>query len=145
MLYISNSTVTNPTFQESIQPRDFRSTDMGAFVHDLNNKLKPWLELDKVNNQVMFYNNAVRQILNDHCPLRTTESSIQPRAPWYTSSIHEARRVKCRLECRWRKTKRVVDRDAYKSYLSVLSDLITSAKASYFKDKLSASSINDIH
>ncbi len=67
-----------------------------------------------------------------------------PQKPWYNENIHLARRVKRRLERKWRKSKLDVDREAYVEQLSELKQLIDSAKVSFSSDKLATGNVTHV-
>ncbi|XP_072019111.1 uncharacterized protein [Amphiura filiformis] len=123
--------------------RDFRTVDIDQLMMDLTTELASLMSIMNVDEQVQFYDATVCDVLDRYCPIQSRNRTIRPRVPWYNDDIHLARRVKRRLERRWRKSKLDTDREAYVVQLGVLSELIHSAKASYFTDKLSSGNVKD--
>ncbi|XP_072046797.1 uncharacterized protein [Amphiura filiformis] len=123
--------------------RDFRTVDIDQLMMDLTTELAPLMSIMNVDEQVQFYDATVCDVLDRYCPIQSRKRTIRPRVPWYNDNIHLARRVKRRLERRWRKSKLDTDREAYVVQLGVLSELIHSAKASYFTDTLSSGNVKD--
>ena len=56
--------------------------------------------------------------------------------PWYSDAIHEARRLRRRLENKWRKSRLDTDKNKYLEQKQVVQDLICEAKGVYYHDKL---------
>ena len=56
--------------------------------------------------------------------------------PWYSDAIHETRRLRRRLENKWRKSRLDTDKNKYLEQKQVIQDLICEAKRVYNHDKL---------
>ncbi len=56
-----------------------------------------------MNDAVRNYEKAASETLDKHAPATQKTCRRRVRKPWYTSSIHETRRVRRRHEKKWRK------------------------------------------
>ena len=66
---------------------------------------------DDVESAILQYDSALRTIINKHAPVKTI--TIRSEAEWYTEEIHKARRIRRKLERKWRKTGLEVDFQIY--------------------------------
>jgi hypothetical protein len=82
------------------------------------------------------YNTTLNSLLDKHAPLKQRTVTIRPSNPWYTDEISEAKKLRKRLERRWRKTKLVIDRDLFKDQRLTVSRLISDAKSAYYRDQI---------
>ena len=56
------------------------------------------------------YNSELSSVLDKHAPLQSRMVTIRPAAPWFSEEIKLERRVRRRLERRWRRTRLPEDR-----------------------------------
>ena len=56
------------------------------------------------------YNSELSSVLDKHAPLKSRIVTIRPAAPWFSEEIELERRVRRRLERRWRRTRLPEDR-----------------------------------
>ena len=66
------------------------------------------------------------------------------RLPWYTEEIMEARRLRRKLERKWRKSHLDQDRSCYLDQVNLVNDMITRAKTSFFRVKISEANSKDL-
>ena len=59
---------------------------------------------DDVESAILQYDSALCTIINKHAPVKSKTITIRSEAEWYTEEIHEARRIRRKLERKWRKT-----------------------------------------
>ena len=82
------------------------------------------------------YDSVLEQVLNKHAPEKKTMLTIKPRAPWYNQDIAEAKKLRRKLERKWRRTKLTVDREIFKEQKNQVNMLIRRACTQYFKEKV---------
>ena len=117
--------------------RDYRHLDSHAFATDLTEHLLESMPVDaSADDLVAHYETSITQIIDRHCPLTTRLYVTRPRMPWYSDAIHEARRLRRRLENNWRKSRLDTDKNKYLEQKQVVQDLICEAKRVYYHDKL---------
>ena len=75
----------------------------------------------------------------------TRERTVKPKLPWYNNSIHTERRVRRRLERKWKKSNSAFDEQAYRSQKEHVNKLITDSKIMYFSDKCTNCNIKDMY
>jgi hypothetical protein len=110
--------------------------DTESFRSDLSKALDGFPYESCVDNQVAFYDETVKNVLDRHCPLNTRTHAFKRNPPWYTKDIHLARRTRRRLERSWRKSGSIEDRKNYVDQIHNLSKLIRHEKSKYFIAKL---------
>ena len=54
------------------------------------------------------YNSELSSVLDKHAPLKSRMVTIRPAAPWFSEEIKLERRVRRRLERRWRRTRKTL-------------------------------------
>ena len=67
------------------------------------------------------------------------DRTFKPRhyTPWYNSTVHNAKRLRKKLERRWRKTRSEPDREAYHYQCQVVRDELVEAKTEHYHNQLS--------
>jgi len=116
--------------------RKFRSVDQHDFQVDLAAEFVTSIQCDNVNDLVDLYDMAVKAIVNKHAPVSSSVRSSRSVYPWYNGDIHHARRLRRRLERRWRKSRLDVDRQQYIDQRTITNEMIDSAKQSYYRNEL---------
>ena len=66
------------------------------------------------------------------CPVKTKERFLKPKVPWYNDNIHVERRVRRRLERKWRKTRAEEDHEKFLTQKNSVTQMIKDAKIDYF-------------
>ena len=85
------------------------------------------------------YINAVTHTLDRHASSTERTCSNRARQPWYNSEIHSERRVRRKLEKKWRKTGLEVDHQCYVEQNKTVNSMIEESKKSYMQSKLQTS------
>ena len=88
--------------------RDCRHWDAHVFATDLTEHLLETMQVNaSVNDLVAYYEASITEIIDRHCdcPLTTRVYVMRLRMPWYNDAIHEAWRLRRRLENNWRKSR----------------------------------------
>ena len=83
------------------------------------------------------YSERLTSILDIHAPI--IHRIVIPRpinAPWYTSSLHTAKRKRTTLERRWRRSRKQTDRVAYRNQCAVVAKQLSDIKQKYYSDKI---------
>ena len=130
--------------KEGLQPlkteqasRNFKCLNVEDFLHDLQRDLIDEMPTESgCDEMVEHYELTLKNTIDKYCPLSVKMRTIRPRKPWYNNTVHEARRVRRRLENKWKKRKAVSDKDSYLEQKVLVDGMITKAKSEYFQDKL---------
>ena len=77
------------------------------------------------------YDNVLRSLLDRHAPIKQRGVTVRPSAPWYSTEIAQNKRIRRKLERKWRSTLLPSDREIYVHQCSVVNNLTDSAKSSY--------------
>ena len=89
-----------------------------------------------VDQVVDRYNTVLRELLNQHAPLKTLIVAHRPTVPWVNDGILEAKRVRRRWERLDRNSGLTVYRQQHKDSCERVKDMIRKAKAEYFVNKI---------
>ena len=128
--------------RKTIHYRKYRSIDLACFSQDLATSSIVQSPAKSLDDLVHQYNTVISDVVNKHAPKLSRKLAIKPYMPWYNTTIQMAKRTRRQLERRWRKTKLVADRDAFKKQRETVNNLIDQAKAEYYRQKIAESSGN---
>ena len=103
---------------------------MEFFSNDLQTVLAT-APLNNLSEIIEYYNNALRQVLDKHAPQKSKVVTIRPAAPWYSKDIAACKKLRRKLQRRWRKTKCPYDYNAYAVQSKRMRLLLSSSKADY--------------
>ena len=67
-------------------------------------------------------------ILDEHAPLILRRVTERPSTPWYDEQIRDAKRLRRRLENKWRDTKLMTSHKAYRKQCSVVTKELYNGK-----------------
>ena len=128
-----NLTGYKPKISKSvITYRNFKRIAQTDFAKDIEESLLSRQPAGSLNELVEQYNSTLTGILNKHAHQKTKSMSLRPSVPWIQENVFNAKRKRRRLERCWRKTKSLVDRDAFTRQRRVVNDMITAAKSEYY-------------
>jgi hypothetical protein len=97
---------------------------------------------DDVSRIVEQYNNDMRSILDKHAPMKRKVIIVREKSPWYNCEIKVAKQLCRKHERVARKSKLQVHRQVYASQVRLVSDMILSAKRSYYSTLVSEHASN---
>ena len=114
--------------------RKLRRIDLASFSSDLQACLAitPAKDLSAFINH---YNTTLQDILKKHAPDKTKVVTLRASAPWYSDKIDAGKKLRRKLECRWRKTKSLDDYNAHLLQCRRVQLLISSNKSDCYTSK----------
>lgn len=119
-----------------IRSRNYRLINQENFSNELDAVVQNMSRFDEVNEQVEFFNKAICDVLDRHCPVSVRMRRDRPCGPWYDDNIHLLKRIKRKSERKWRKTNQSADRDIFLCQKEELNAAIVKSKSSYFTNVL---------
>ncbi|XP_072041253.1 uncharacterized protein [Amphiura filiformis] len=126
-----------PPPQKSVKSvRNYKQMDKDSFKQALSQKLDTHNPNGDVNGRLEFLTSSLTEVLDDHAPSKTCVRSIRDRSPWYNTEIHTERRVRRKLERKWRKHKTMDNHDEYLEQHTKVNKLIQNAKEVHYKNTL---------
>ena len=87
--------------------------DMDSFNDDLKKFTLLSRDHSELPSLLDEYKNTLRNILDEHAPMKRRIITFRPSAPWYTDEIREERKKRRRLERCWRSSLLSIDRQMY--------------------------------
>ena len=97
-----------PPLKVTTTSREYGKMDHERLTSLLKDRLAE-LSLDEDPNALVeSYETITSSVLDEVCPLVTKTRTVKPKLPWYNQTIHEERRIRRRLERRWKKTRTVL-------------------------------------
>ncbi|XP_071506848.1 uncharacterized protein [Diadema antillarum] len=123
--------------RKEIVYRKLKTINHEALAEDLESSdliRKPETDIDKLADQ---YDRTLSTILDKHAPIKRCVVATRPPNPWYSEEITEAKKLRRRLERKWRKTRLEVDRQCFRDQGLIVLDMIKKAKASFYEKQIS--------
>ena len=80
--------------------------------------------------------------MDKHAPLKSRMVTIRPAAPWFSEEIKLERRVRCRLERRWRRTRLPEDRLRLIEQNRIVNELLLSVRSQYYTKLIDDNCLN---
>lgn len=111
--------MTKPEWKRKhMNVRHYKKMDLEAFREELSESQSSSPTNPDVTADVLVaeLNTTITEILNAHVPLRERSIVQKPLVPWWTEELNDAKRVRRRLERKWRKTMLELDCTLY-SYI----------------------------
>ena len=122
----------------TVTSRKLRSINVEEFEQDVRSSLLFTEPCDDLEGIVYQYNDVLRTLLDKHAP-ETTRTVIQrPHTPWYSKTIHDAKRVKRRSERAWKKSGLEVHRQIFQKDCKNHRKLLNKAKTDFYRDEIAS-------
>lgn len=122
--------------KKSLQCRKLKSIDIKHLKQDVVLSELCERQSETLEDLVSQYHATLSDLLNKHAPVLTVNVPNRKRQPWYNSSIADAKRVRRRMERKWRKSRLESDRLAFIKERNEVSSLISSTKQEYFLSRV---------
>ena len=125
--------ITKPSFErKEIEFRKLKTIDTKIISDELFNSSLLLHPPEDLHQLVSLYNSVLAAILNKHAPVRRCVITIRPAAPWYTEEIKSEKRIRRRLERRWRVTRSASDREKFTRQCHAVNKLLLSSRSNYY-------------
>lgn len=82
------------------------------------------------------YTDSLSALLDKHAPVVKRYILPRPRTPWYTELLRDAKRLRRKLERKYRKTKKASDKQKYRDQCSIVGRELYNAKLQYYSRKV---------
>ena len=121
---------------KNIALRKINEVDIQMFIHDicvsdLFNTISQETP-DNVDDLTTSYNNVLRDILDQHEPIKTKNITVRPRVPWYIDEVKNAKTSRRKAENEWRKSKLLQDLNCFKRNKNNVTFLMNKARREYY-------------
>jgi len=136
--------LSKPTFPtKCVSSRKIKSIDTDQLKSDIIDSLGSHTDAaSNVNDLVSICCSELSRILDTHAPLKKRRVVTRPAAPWYNDDIKDAKRLRRRLERKWRRSRDPADRTNYVEQCHVVTELLQSSRSNYYKDLINSHSDN---
>ena len=134
--------VTKICEKKKITFRKFDKIDCNKLCTHLENSELYTTDSNDVNFLADLYDCTISKIIDDLAPLQTKVVVDRVTAPWFTNEIANSRRLRRKMERKWRRTHCAVDFEAYKQAKNQVVRLVFLAKSSFFTNEIENSSGN---
>ena len=128
----------------SVSTRHWKNVNIQDLCFDIESQLENVnLEDGELDSCVNLFESTVRNILDDHAPLKTRTVKLQSESPWFNDDIRAARKTRRQLERKWRDNgKREVHRQEYRKQHDIVKNMINRAKIAHYSSLVEESSGN---
>ena len=133
----------NPSWERKrIGARKLKAVDIEQFKQDIG--LSPLLfdSSSDLQELLHLYNSELSSILDKHAPLKLRMVTIRPAAPWLSEEIKLERRIRRRLERKWRRSGLPEDRIRFIEQNRIVNQLLFSARSQYYTKLIDENCLN---
>ena len=124
--------------------RNFQRMDHNAFKLDLASKICEIQSSESSVELLTSFDSAIISVLDKHAPIKTKSHKLRPKQPWYTHGVSVERRLRRRLERKWRKSGTDSDRKAYQNQRDRVNLLIDTNKTEFYTSSLANADKKDV-
>ena len=118
-----NLLLQKPLFRkETRNYRKHRSIDYDDLCDDTKNSTLIKGPSSHLDILVYQYDNELRSLLDRHAPVKQRVVTVGPSAPWYSTKIAQNKRIRRKLEIKWRSTLLPSDRELYVQQCCVVNN-----------------------
>ena len=101
------------------------------------------LEDGELDSCVNLFESTVRNILDDHAPLKTRTVKLQSNFPWFNDDVRAATKTRRQIERKWRDNGKLqVHRQEYRNQRDIVKNMINQAKIAHYSSLVKESSGN---
>jgi hypothetical protein len=125
-----------PLPRKTVTFRKYKSIDMDLLRKDLKQSLLLQEPATHLNELLTQYDTVLRELLEKHAPLKTRVMTERPLTCWYTPEIDGAKKLRRKLERRWRCSGLTVHREAYQAQRDVVNKLLKNGKTAFYKKQV---------
>ncbi|XP_072051779.1 uncharacterized protein [Amphiura filiformis] len=125
-----------PPISETITYRNYRSIDMDAYKEDIAASELETAPLDNTYDLVDKYNNVLSELLDKHAPIKTKKVVLRLRQPWFSDSLHRAKRNRRKAERKWIACRSPEDFLKFKKARNSYNAELYHSKCSFLNDKI---------
>ena len=119
-----------------IEYRRLKAIDIDAFCHDIAVSSLVTNPANDLEELVCQYNNVLIDILNKHAPTIKRKVILRPNAPWHNDNIRESRKIRRKLERRYRKSGLEIDKQVFRKQCDIVNNMCHMAKVDYNRDRI---------
>ena len=120
--------------KKSVSYRKIKQIDLSGFVEDIKNSGFQLNGTESIHLADEKYNEITADALNKHAPLKTLSIVLRPKKPWFSEEIRCEKRLRRKLEKKWRKSRLTIDLEIYKTQCNKVTHMCERAKSAYFMD-----------
>ncbi len=131
-----------PLPTQKIQYRKIKAIDLDNFRKDIQNANLGSSPAMSISEAVREYNNVLKELFDEHAPLKEKVVTVRPSAKWYSDEIKQAKRKRRKLERQWRKSKLEIHRQLYRDQCNEVTKLLKSSRQSYYADLIRENASN---
>jgi hypothetical protein len=121
--------------RKTVAYRNYKNIDMMAFksdIRDLLSQANPHC-LDDLISKFL----ATSDILDRHAPITLRRESARKPTPWSKADIVDQKTLKRRLEKRWKRSKNLVDLEAFKKQRNKYNTMLNNIRQKFISDLVS--------
>ena len=139
-----NMGLKKSNFKKEVKFRKIKSINIPEFRQILSEKLQsmPNVEESDINVLVSHYFNSGRSVLDTLVPVVKTLLPVRERRPWFNDNLRENKKIKRKLEGKWRASRSHSDFKAFQRAKVNFNSLTSKTKEMFYTDFISKN-IND--
>ncbi|KXJ08057.1 hypothetical protein AC249_AIPGENE17209 [Exaiptasia diaphana] len=119
-----------------VNHRKLQDIDIAAFNKDILGLPIASSTSSDIDNLVSQYNLKLSSLLDSYAPASTRLITLRPHAPWFNSTLRDEKKLKRKLERKWRSTGLEVHRQMFTNQCCKYQDLLKAAKECYYRTRI---------
>ncbi len=125
-----------PPILKRVSYRKLKDIDVNDFIKDiLDSDLVKSTPRD-LESLVHSYNDCLSSVLDIHAPVTSKEVPVRPRQPWYNDTIRSEKRVRRRLERKWKKDKSQINESLLRDQKNKVNTVINTVRSAHYMKKI---------
>ena len=89
-----------------------------------------------MTSAVNTYNETLINLVDRHAPEKSREVTDRTDSPWYSQELAHEKRIRRKLEHKYKHTKLVIDKEQYCEQRNKYNQLLSNAKKDYYNSKI---------
>ena len=128
--------------KKTINYRKWKSLNIDVFNTELQQQIQTIMSESDTNVLVEKYNNILNKLLDKHIPQQTRDILDHNTCPFYNTDLRNGKRLRRKLERKWKKSGNEIDLQIYKSQCQLLNNEMKSARETYYTSKINECGTN---
>ncbi|KAK6191023.1 hypothetical protein SNE40_002773 [Patella caerulea] len=129
--------------QQTIAYRKIRNINIEDFRSDIiNSEISEKLDRASIDQQIIVYNDTLRNILDDHAPIKKAKFTIRPNRKWFTDEIRQSKIHRRSMERLWRNSNLEINKQLYTQARNSTNNLIRRVKKDYILEQINVNKDN---
>ncbi len=125
-----------PPVLKRVAYRPLKDIDLDAFRKDISESVLFTESHSDLTELVHCYNECLSSVLDSHAPVIVKDIPVRPRQPWYNNTIRDEKKIRRKLERKWKKDKSEINEEMLRNQKNAVNILINATRAEHYSKKI---------